>query len=116
MKSHRVGGCCFSGYVLEIKAEKKFEILDVSFSEGCAINSIAITPQVINDSDKLSVFHLGKDKKILATIIENVNMLAPMRFELLVRERMDKGEFLSIKYEKAGPAALRVFVTVERGS
>lgn|SRR3990167_2969171 len=121
VKRVKEGGSYYKGYSLAIPAESGDSTLFMTISAGgCAINSVAIIPDVagVGDTIKLESVIGTTGSGVIATLGESLpNMGAgiPISLDFICLEKVLAGNSLKLTYTNTSLSSITAYVIVERG-
>ena len=117
-KRVKQGGSYFQGFQLVVSTGIGNYTQDVVLSnQGCAVNSITLTPISFGDGDYLTVQHLNVDGNVDRTLgdtVYNLGAGVSIMLDFAALEVFDAGEKLRLIYTNVAGVAMNVYFVVER--
>lgn len=121
VKRVKTGGSFFEGFKLVVSSGTGDYTQDTVLSnQGCAVNSVTITPTKFGDGDSITIQHLDVNGNVkpprgtIASTIYNIGAGVSIMLDLSALEIFDANEKIRIIYTNVAGLAMNVYLIVER--
>lgn len=115
-KQVKIGGISYQGYVLPVTATPGAYILNGSWSNNAAINSISVTPDRYGAGDNYKIEHIinGTVNQTICSTIYNIGAGVTMNFDFAAMQNVLAGQTFRLTYNNVASTAMNVYMHVER--
>lgn len=115
-KRVKIGGISYKGYSLVVNSAPGAYVLNSSWSDNAAINSVSITPDKYGATDNYKLEHIisGTVNQTICSTIYNLGSGVTMNFDFAAMQNILAGQTLRLTYNNVASTAMNVYMHVER--
>lgn len=115
-KQVKVGGISYVGYVLPVSSAPGAYVLNSSWTNNAAINSVSITPDKYGATDNYKLEHIisGTVNQTICSTIYNIGAGVTMNFDFAAMQDIRAGQTLRLTYNNVASTAMNIYMHVER--